>query len=208
MTDNNLSELDAGFESEALGSQAVFRSALQALSHPGRLIDIAHCAQVPEPAHSAAALFLLAMLDTDCTLWLSPALAKSKARLWLHFHTGCQVVKDASHAQFLWVAQGDVMPALASLAQGSEEYPDQSATCVIEVAAMSTTRKNSLNWSLQGPGIESQNRINVAGLDADFVRQWTENHERFPRGVDVFISAPNQLVGLPRTTLISIEGVC
>lgn len=206
MTVNNLTELDAGFENEALGSQTVFRSALQALSHPGRLIDIAHCAQVPGSWRGCA--FLLAMLDTDCTLWLSPSLANSKVGLWLHFHTGCQIVNDASRALFLWVAHGDVMPALASLAQGSDEYPEQSATCVIEVAAISTPRKDSLNWSLQGPGIESQNRINVQGLDADFLKQWTENHERFPTGVDVFISAQNQLVGLPRTTLISIEGVC
>ena len=51
----SLSALGAGFSSEALGSQAVFRQALQALSHPGRCIAVPSDAQVPQGAHPASA---------------------------------------------------------------------------------------------------------------------------------------------------------
>ena len=204
MNHRDLSTLGAGFGNEALGSQALFRTALEALSHPGRVMDIGHDAQVPRQGHSASAALLLAMLDADCTLWLSPVLAASDAALWLHFHTGCQIVNDVATAQFVWVAQGDAMPALASLGQGSDAYPDQSATCVMDVDVLSDAPKVQHAWVLQGPGIQTQQSLSVRGLAADFVQQWAANHAGFPRGVDVFLAAQSQLVGLPRTTAIHL----
>jgi alpha-D-ribose 1-methylphosphonate 5-triphosphate synthase subunit PhnH len=203
MKHRDLSALGAGFGNEALASQAVFRSALKALSHPGRLVDVVHDASVPAHAHSASAALLLAMLDADCTLWLSPTLAASDAALWLHFHTGCQIVSDVTLAQFVWVAQGDAMPALASLAQGTEAYPDQSGICILDVAQLGADTHNDSNWCLQGPGIQSQTKVGLQGLAPDFVQQWAANHARFPRGVDVFMAAQHQLLGLPRTTTIA-----
>jgi alpha-D-ribose 1-methylphosphonate 5-triphosphate synthase subunit PhnH len=203
MKHRDLSAMGAGFGNEALASQAVFRSALNALSHPGRLVDVVHDASVPAHAHSASATLLLAMLDADCTLWLSPKLAASDAALWLHFHTGCQLVSDVTLAQFVWLAQGDAMPALASLAQGTEAYPDHSAICVLDVAELSADTHNGNAWTLQGPGIQTYTSVGVQGLAPDFAQQWAANHARFPRGVDVFLAAQHQLLGLPRTTTIA-----
>jgi len=64
----DLSSLGAGFAQEASGSQAVFRCALTALSHPGRLVHVPPDAQFPAAGHPASAALLLAMLDSDCTL--------------------------------------------------------------------------------------------------------------------------------------------
>jgi alpha-D-ribose 1-methylphosphonate 5-triphosphate synthase subunit PhnH len=206
MNHRDLSTLGAGFGNEALGSQAVFRTALEALSHPGRVLEVAHDAQTPSQGHSASAALLLAMLDADSTLWLSPTLAASDAAMWLHFHTGCQIVSDASLAQFAWVGQGDVMPALASLAQGSDAYPDQSATCVIDLDSLSNAAQPQGTWLLQGPGIQSEQSLSVQGLAPDFLVQWAANHAGFPRGVDLFLAAQNQIAGLPRTTSITLQG--
>ena len=206
MNHHDLSALGAAFGNEALGSQAVFRTALEALSHPGRVVRVSHDAHVPSQGHSASAALLLAMLDADCTLWLSPTLAASDAALWLHFHTGCQLVNEIATAQFAWVAKGDAMPALATLSQGSDAYPDQSATCVIDVNSLSNAPQPQGNWLLQGPGIQSQQTLNVQGLAADFPAQWAANHAGFPRGVDVFLAAQSQMVGLPRTTTIQLQG--
>jgi alpha-D-ribose 1-methylphosphonate 5-triphosphate synthase subunit PhnH len=206
MNHRDLYTLGAGFGNEALGSQAVFRSALEALSHPGRLVEVRHDATVPAHGHAASAALLLAMLDADCTLWLSPKLATSDAALWLHFHTGCQIVTDVSQAQFLWIALGDAMPALTTLAQGTDAYPDQSATCVIDVTALHHATGADAHWTLRGPGIQAQQQVSVQGLDAGFVAQWTANQARFPSGVDVFLATPHHLMGLPRTTAIATHG--
>lgn len=200
MNHRDLSTLGAGFGNEALGSQAVFRAAMQALSHPGRPVPLEHDAQVPAHTQSASAALLLALLDADCTLWLSPRLAATDAALWLHFHTGCRLVDDPAQAQFVWVGQGDPLPALASLNQGSDAYPDQSTTCLLDVASLEPAPNDVDAWTLTGPGIQTQTHLRAQGLATDFVVQWAENHARFPRGIDVYLASAQKLVGLPRTT--------
>ncbi len=205
MNAQSMQSMVAGFDSEAFGSQAVFRVALQALSHPGQILTMPMDAQLPHSGHGAAALLLLGLLDADTTVWMSESLAQSDAAAWLRFHTGCLCVSDPHEAQFLWLAQGQDQgqdpnwPSLAQLRQGSDAYPDQSATCVIEVQGL---QPSASGWVLQGPGIATQQTLQVQGLAADFLAQWADNHGRFPQGVDVFLTTPTQVVGLPRTTRI------
>lgn len=195
----DLHHMVAGFDNEAFGSQAVFRAALDALSHPGRPLDMPLGTALPRQGHGAAAALLLGLLDADTTLWLSAALTNSDAAAWLRFHTGCQIVADAATAQFVWVAQGDDMPALNGLRGGSDAYPDTSATCVLEVPNL---QADAAGWLLQGPGIATQRHLGVPGVPPDFVAQWADNHASFPRGVDVFLATATQIAGLPRTTRI------
>ena len=195
----DLQNIVAGFDNEAFGSQAVFRAALDALSHPGRPLDMPLNTALPRQGHCAAAALLLGLLDADTPLWLSLMLAGSDAAGWLRFHTGCPIVTDPAAAQFLWIAQGDEMPALNSLSLGSDAYPDQSATCVLEVPSL---QADIAGWRLQGPGIASERHLRVKGLPKDFVAQWQANHAGFPRGVDVFLCTATQIAGLPRTTRI------
>lgn len=202
MKPNDLSALSAGFSHEAYGSQQVFRAALQALSHPGRLVDVVHDAEVPRAGHAASAALLLALLDADCSLWLSPSLRDSDAAAWLRFHTGCRLVASPGQAQFAWVAAGDALPPLAHFSSGSENYPDQSTTCVIDVAGLGHAADEGQDWRLHGPGIQGGACLRVTGLAPDFVTQWADNHAAFPRGVDLFLATPGQIVGLPRSTRI------
>lgn len=203
MTASALSVLGAGFSSEALGSQTVFRAVLQALSQPGQPVHLAHDAEVPAAGNGASAAALLALLDSDCALWLSPRLAASDAGLWLRFHTGCQLVHSPGLARFAWVAQGDAVPPLATFAQGSDAYPDQSATCVMDVDRLTTGEEVDGAWRLSGPGIQIARHLRVDGLPADFERQWADNHAAFPRGVDVLLATATHIAGLPRTTRIA-----
>lgn len=197
-----LSALGAGFSSEALGSQGVFRAVLRALSQPGSPVAVVHDAQVPATGHAASAAALLALLDSECTLWLSPALAASEAGHWLRFHTGCVLVDSPAQARFAWVAAGDALPALAGLPNGSDEYPDQSATLVIDVQVLAAAVDGAGDWRLTGPGIAAAHQLRVAGLPDGFVHQWAANHGAFPRGVDVLLATPTHIAGLPRTTRI------
>lgn len=195
----DLQNIVAGFDHEAFGSQAVFRVALDALSHPGRVFDMPLETALPRQGHGAAAALLLGLLDADTTLWLSPSLASSDAPVWLRFHTGCQIVADAAEAQFVWVAQGDDMPQLSKLQLGSDAYPDQSATCVLEVDSL---HSDPGAWRLQGPGIPTERSLRVHGIAPEFALQWADNHTSFPRGVDVYLCTATQIAGLPRTTRI------
>lgn len=198
MKHEDLQKVVPGFDDPVTGSQVVFRRALQALSMPGQPVNVPAVAQLPPQGHGAAALLLLALLDSDCTLWLSPSLRDSEAQAWLRFHTGCRCVDDPAQARFLWMAAGDEWPPLAAMNTGSDAYPDQSATCVMEVGAFLADGEHG--WRLEGPGIQGSRWMTARGLPADFDTQWQANHAAFPRGVDVFLATGTQLLGLPRST--------
>jgi alpha-D-ribose 1-methylphosphonate 5-triphosphate synthase subunit PhnH len=206
MTLHDLSSIGAGFSDETLGSQTVFRAALEALSHPGRCIEVGHDAQVPKHGHAASAVLLLALLDVDCMLWLSPSLKNTDAATWLHFHTGCQLVDDATLAHFAWVAQGDAIPPLSAFAQGSDNYPDQSTTCVVDVSTINAATHDAETWILRGPGIEHTCPAHIEGLSTNFLTEWAANHATFPCGIDLLFATSKQIMGLPRTTSIDKVG--
>ena len=197
MKAEDLQSVRPGFDDPAMGSQAVFRRALEALSLPGRKVELPLVAQLPAHGQGAAALLLLALLDSDSTLWLSPSLAGSDAQAWLRFHTGCRCVSEPAQARFLWLAQGDTWPALAQLDAGSDEYPDQSATCIMELSSLETSQAD--DYVLTGPGIKDELVLRASGLPADFAEQWEDNHGSFPRGVDVFLTTGAHVIGLPRS---------
>ncbi|HEY2255945.1 MAG TPA: phosphonate C-P lyase system protein PhnH, partial [Variovorax sp.] len=201
-----LSTLGAGFTDEAHGSQAVFRAVLQALSHPGRPVEVAHDAQVPSRGNAASAGLLLALMDADSRLWVSPTLAASDAPAWLRFHTGCSIVNDPRQAQFAWIAEGPgELPPLDAFAQGSQSYPDTSTTCVIDMKAFASDEEACAagqRWTLRGPGIAGATQLAVHGLPAAFSLHWAANHALFPCGVDVLLASSRHVVGLPRTTQV------
>jgi len=199
-----LKDLGRGFSEPALCSQSVFRHALDALSLPGRVQVLDTCGalagmQAPQGAHPAAAALLLALLDQDCKLWLSPELAQGDAAAWLRFHTGCLVVEDAAQADFAWIAPASELPALGLFAQGSAEYPDQSATCIVQVEGLAWTAQP---LTLRGPGIQGSTPLHVDGLAPDFGAQWRLGQTHFPCGVDFFFTHGQAFLGLPRSTLI------
>jgi alpha-D-ribose 1-methylphosphonate 5-triphosphate synthase subunit PhnH len=203
MKAQDLQQVRPAFHDPALGSQAVFRAALNALSHPGRLNHMPRVTELPSHGHGSAAALLLAMVDSDCAVWFSPALANTDTAAWLRFHTGCSWAASPDLARFLWVATGDALPALSTLAMGSDEYPDQSATVVIEVNALSENAEHGTSaFNLRGPGIADMQSLSVRGLPQDFVEQWAVNHQAFPRGVDVFLTNATHIAGLPRSTRI------
>lgn len=200
MKSQELQNVVTGFTHEALGSQAVFRASLNALSYPGRPLKMPLDCALPRQGQGAAAALLLGLLDSDTSLWMSPSVFHSDASPWLRFHTGCKAVEDVRAAQFVWVALGDSLPQMSSLMLGSDAYPDQSATCIIETQGLDT---NVEDLFLEGPGIEGKRALKVLGLPDAFLEQWTDNHAIFPRGVDVFFTDSTHIVGLPRSTRIS-----
>jgi len=197
MNGPDLTHLAPGFDDEAFGSQAVFRAAMDALSHPGRPLDMPVETGVPRQGHIASAALLLGLLDADTSVWISPSLRHSDAASWLRFHTGCQCLDDVGAAQFVWLALGDELPQLSELRLGNDTYPHQSATCVIEVRGL---QADAPGWTLRGPGIPGERSLSIQGLPMAFEALWADNHAKFPCGVDVFLTTPTQLAGLPRTT--------
>lgn len=187
-------DFGAGFAEPVRDAQAVFRAVLDALANPGTAQNL------PATANEMGELgsITLTLSDHDATIWLSPALDTDAVRGFVGFHTGASIVADPAKANFAFVALGDALPELGTCNPGTQEYPDRSTTVVVAVPSLSGGPK----LVLQGPGIRDTQEISPLGLSEDFVGQWGENRELFPRGVDLLLVADGQVMGLPRTSRI------
>lgn len=186
----------AGFADPGLDAQRTFRAVLDAMAHPGRVVNLAPL-DAPAPLGAAAAAVCLTLLDLDTPVWLDPAAATADVVAYLRFHCGAPVVGTPPAARFAVVADPATMPALGTFEGGTDERPDLSATLVIQVTGLTGGR----GARLTGPGIESEARLEVVGAPALWP-DWRANIRRFPRGVDVILCAGSRLAALPRTTRV------
>lgn len=191
--------IEGGFTEPVFAAQAAFTCLMNAFARPGTVEAFKEMPRPPAPMSRQAAAVALTLCDHDTPVWLDKVLAASAPlRQWLGFHTGAPLVDDPADAAFAFVAGVETMPALAAFAQGTDIYPDRSATLVLQLDALS----GASSLTLRGPGIETEAAIAPHPLPFHFVRQWQENGGRFPRGVDLVLTAPEGVAALPRTTRI------
>jgi alpha-D-ribose 1-methylphosphonate 5-triphosphate synthase subunit PhnH len=187
-----------GFADPVLDSQRVFRGVLDAMAEPGRVITLDAPPSAPARLHPATVAIALALLDFETPVWLDAAAATAEAVAHLRFHCGCPIVADPARARFAIIADPGAMPEIPVFDAGSDEYPDRSATLIVQVG---TLRAGS-GCRLTGPGIATEARLEVGGLSERFWEALRGNHARFPRGVDVLLAAGPSLAALPRTTWV------
>lgn len=192
-----LSRVAPGFDDVVVESQSMFRLCLSAMAQPGRIlaIDGISLKSVPAGLHRSAAAVLLALLDQDTTIWLPPSLSGGDCATFLRFHTGCGLAAEPGRATFALVDDPAALPPLTAFAQGSEAYPDRSSTVLLQCDGLRERR----GWLLRGPGIRDVTELEADGAPSDFPERWAANRSAFPRGVDLFLLAPEHLAALPRT---------
>jgi alpha-D-ribose 1-methylphosphonate 5-triphosphate synthase subunit PhnH len=188
--------LAAGFSEPVFAAQHAFRAALTALAHPGRIVEVDLKLEAPPPLDAATAALALTLLDHETPLWLDARLRA--AANYLRFHCGAPMAQAIGDAQFAIHADLRAVPPLAHYRQGTDEYPDDSATLVLQVEELAGDGP----LRLSGPGIADVTRLRVDGLDAGFWHAWPANNAAFPRGVDLFFTCGSRLCGLPRTTSV------
>jgi len=194
-----LSTLTPGFADPVHDTQTVFRTLLDALSRPGTIGVIGDVLPQSAQAHGARAeraafAALLTLCDYATPVWLAQtdtALASA-----VRFHTGAPLVDAPANAAFAYIHDAEALPPLESFAPGSAESPEQSATLLIRVAALS----GGAPVVLSGPGILDTATISPAGLPARFWRERAALAPLFPCGIDCYLVCGTGLIGLPRTT--------
>lgn len=182
-----------GFADPVIDSQRMFRAMQTAMSHPGRVVPLPVTVAPPAPLHPAAAAVCLTLVDWETPLWLD-GMAQA-ASGWLRFHCGAPIVPEPGNASFGLIADAATMPDLTAFAAGEDDYPDRSATLIVQVAELFPDGP----LRLTGPGIRDVEVLGVAGLPGRFVAQWRGNRVLYPLGIDVLLVSPDAIVGLPRT---------
>lgn len=192
--------MEGGYSAPVFESQVVFRGVMDAMARPGHLVGDLPMPRPPAPLLPSAAAVALTLCDGDTPIWLDAPLAAAEAvRVWLGFHTGAPVVAVPGEAHFALVANPASLINLDNFAQGTQEYPDRSATLILSLATLA----KGAPLILEGPGIETAAELAPDPMPRHFVEQWTAMHARFPRGIDMILASPEGIAALPRTTRVS-----
>lgn len=175
--------MQPAFADHPTESARAFRAIMQAMARPATV----HDAFAPAPAglSPAAAAVLLVLTDGGTPVWTRAG------RDWLLFHTGARAAATRSEAAFAVGTWADLVP-LKDWAIGTPDYPDRSATLIVEVA-----RLDGPGTRLTGPGIEAEARLPLPDPAA-----LAANAALYPLGVDVILTSGTRLAALPRSTRI------
>jgi alpha-D-ribose 1-methylphosphonate 5-triphosphate synthase subunit PhnH len=193
--------IHAAFRDAPREAQSIFRSVMDAMACPGRIMPLQPDLEPPEPLLPTVAAILIALADFETPLWLDAALTEAEpVREFLRFHTGGRLVDEPEAAAFAVIAAPSAMPPLEVFAQGSLDYPDRSATLILQVEALHPN-----GWRLEGPGIREFTRFSAEPLPANFAAQFAENRGRYPLGVDLIFATRNAVAALPRSTRLTGE---
>jgi len=193
--------LSGGFGKPVFESQSVFRMLMDGMARPGTIRAVSPDVGQPEPLGGAAGAIALTLCDHETPVWLSAGLSKSAVGEWIGFHTGAPITREKAEARFAFVEAGATLASFGLFSTGTQEYPDRSATLIIEIAALGEGQA----LTLSGPGIQHVTNVKVKGLPEVLPRLWADNRALFPRGVDVILTAGKSLLCLPRTTKLSIQ---
>lgn len=171
----------------------VFRAVLDAMAHPGRMVELPPDLTGATPAVLLPMLALadlgasVAVLD-DGAGWADAVSAVTSAP-----------VAEIRSARFVAATRPITADELRSVCRGSAFAPENGALVCLSVADV-----DGGDWVLSGPGIAGQ--VCVSGV-GDLLDARTEAVAGFPAGVDLLlITADGRMVGIPRTTVLEGKG--
>jgi alpha-D-ribose 1-methylphosphonate 5-triphosphate synthase subunit PhnH len=181
--------LSGGFNDAPVQAAFAFRSVMEAMARPGTLQTLSG-AEPPAPLSVAAGSAVLTLCDPDTPIHLADQTDCPEVRSWIAFHTGAPVV-DAQDAVFALGQWDDLLP-LDQYAIGTAQYPDRSATLIVEVPHLAAE-----GHRLTGPGIQTE-----AALTLPDTRSFQDNARHFPLGLDFLFTCGDRIAALPRSTKV------
>lgn len=173
---------------EALARET-FLALMHGLSYPGRVHTL------PGAGKDAYLAIASTLLDLE-TSYFTPDghLASELAR------TGARSLSSELAAyHFYPQLDENGLDTIKTASVGTMLYPDQAATLMIACKF-----GEGMTLHLTGPGIQDENAVQV-NIDPA-LWQLRDRVSKYPLGWDIFLVDDNQVVGLPRTTQIRVEG--
>ena len=175
--------LTGGFATPPTQSARAFRAILDAMARPGTILTLTG-AQPPAPLSIAAGVAILTLADGTTPLHPAGAADTAALRDWVTFHTGAPLV-SAEAATFADGTWQDLTP-VTRFAIGLPDYPDRSATLIVELPDLSPN-----GAKLTGPGIAGS-----ANLSLPETAAFQTNRALFPLGFDCLFTCTTQIAAL------------
>lgn len=182
--------LQGGFRAPPVDAAHAFRAVMEAMARPGTIHAVAGT-QPPAPLSVAAGVVLLTLCDADTPIFLAGGADCDAVRAWIAFHAGAPLAGpgDCAFALGDW----DALTPLDRFPVGTPEYPDRSATLIVERPSLEPGGAR-----LTGPGIRD-----TAALSLPETAAFRANAARFPLGLDFVLTCGDRLAALPRSTTVT-----
>ena len=188
-----------GFPGPVLDAQATYRCLLAAIARPGTVHTLPTLPPSPSLLFETSAAICLTLLDLHTPVWMDIDLNRHESTVdYLRFHCGCPIVQQRNEAAFALITDSEPPIDIFEFDQGTSEYPDRSATLIIQIKELLPDK----GYRLTGPGIADVRQLAVEGLDENLFMQFRRNRDQYPLGVDIFLVSPQEICSLPRTVRI------
>src|SRR5665213_3357484 len=179
-----------------------FRIILNAMARPGKVFTLPSLIEQSGPAYATTLTVLLALGDHLTSIYLAEAFCTAEIEKLLRFHTASQLVEDRAQADFAILNAANAEMALGAWSRGNPEYPDQSATLLIQTTSLAQGQEVQF-W---GPGIQSPITVHIADINPSFWKARAAANATFPLGVDMIFVTSQEILGCPRSTHVSFAG--
>lgn len=180
-----------------MDSQRIFRVLLEALSRPGKVLDL------PVEGDPVEAL-ARTLLDGEVSFLVSGEGVEAVEGDFVRA-TGSRPAR-VGEADFAFFFGGGSGGALMEMKPGTLEAPEDGATAVYLVHRLSPG-SGELTIELAGPGVPDTRRLGIDGLTAEEAEQIRASRASYPLGVDVYLlDRDGRVAGLPRSARVKVEG--
>ena len=193
---------------EVFDSQAIFRVLLDALSRPGKVIQLPGIAWTGSPPGFPAAA--LSVLKTLCDHRVSFSLGRpNERRAWISYLEVnlSTPFRRPEEADFVLFDGAGFDEEFAYLKRGTPEFPERSATALLCIGALADFQAAPVETvrtlSLEGPGVEGRAALAVSGLDGRYVDERARANRFAPMGIDlILVDEAGRVAGIPRSTRV------
>lgn len=188
--------------------QQTFRTALSVLSNPGRTERLATASRSDAPAVNGNRFtgpLLMALLDHEVSFSVEPGPDAGAFAAYILKRTRCPIV-SADRAAFVVADHSTLDQQLPlELHTGSFDYPDDSATLIVQVPTLDQNVAADLTIVVEGPGVPGRRVVKLTGVGGEFFAARDRANAHYPIGIDLlFIDQEGRIIGLPRTSQVTV----
>lgn len=195
----------------AFYTQKVFRSILDSMARPGKINSLQPfplpCAVRGKTSAASILGIICTLLDIEVSFWIvAPGLKGLIGDI--EFYTNARLV-SLTEADYIVMSARDDPRILLEAKRGSLNYPDDSATIILEVDGISDVPfqggATALSLMLEGPGILQRKAFFVDGITESFIRTLETINAEFPLGLDLILVSRHRIACIPRSTTIKLK---
>jgi|LGVE01.1.fsa_nt_gb alpha-D-ribose 1-methylphosphonate 5-triphosphate synthase subunit PhnH len=182
-------------------SQRIFRSLLDAMANPGRIITLPEIDIKPPAANRYPLLLFMTLLDHEVSFCVMGG-AQTQITGYLKTNTGSKESR-LENSDFILVCGGSSHGLIRGARVGTLEYPDESATVIYDAGSIGYDGGDVL-FELSGPGIADKRMIGTSGIEQNEIEDVLAMRD-YPLGLDlIFSDKAGRIVCIPRSTIVAV----